>query len=349
MTGLRFGAMLMPRSLETTRRAARLAEERGFAWFGVADSPAVYQDAFVHMGEALRVTERIAVGPMATHVVVRHPIVLANQLATLQELSGGRVAAVIATGNSGARGLGLPPAKLADLESAIEFCHTYWSGEGGTWGASVAPPSGIARPAVPLVVAGDGPRTLRTGARAAEGVLYSGSISADTFEARVADVRSAATPARTPLPWASGPASELWVAVAASLAPDLAGARSELGASLVAIANRALRGGDLGDRGIPEHLHADVAAMRDGYDYAVHATFERPRNTGAMSDALAEHLLRSLCLVGSEEQWAGTLDRLAAGGLDGFTFIVNQVDEVGTIARIADRLDRLGARAPADG
>jgi 5,10-methylenetetrahydromethanopterin reductase len=343
---LRFGAMVFPRSLGTTRAVARLAEERGFAWFGLADSPAVYQDVFVHLADAAHVTERIALGPMATHVVVRHPIVLANQLATLQDLSGGRMAAVIATGNSGARGLGLRPSKLAELEAAIGFLHDYWAGEGGTWGSSVVPASGIARPATPIVVAGDGPRTLALGARAADGVLYSGSLDPTTFAARVAGVRAAAGTARTPLPWAAGPAPQVWVAAAASVAADPSAARAELGETLTAIANRALRGDDLLERGIPERLHADVAAMRDNYDYAGHATFDRPRNAATVSDALAEHLLRTFCLIGSADEWAATLHRLEHGGLDGFTIIVNQEDEVGTLARIADRLEGLGLLVP---
>ncbi len=352
MTSLRFGVLLMPRSLETTRRAARLLEEAGIDWFGIADSPAVFEDATVHVAEALRVTERLAVGPMATHVVIRHPLVLANQLSTLQELSGGRVVATVATGNSGARGLGLKPSTLAELEAAIAFCHSYWRGEGGTWGTSVVPPSGLARLPVPLVVAGDGPKTIGLGARIADGLLYSGAIDPTTFAARATIVRDAArTGPPADLPWSSGgtAAGELWVAAASSTAADLAGARAELGAALVAIANRALRGGDLAERGIPEDLHDDVAAMRAAYDYAVHGTFERPRNAEALTDRLAAHLLETLCLVGDADAWAATLDRLAADGLAGFTFIVNQADELGTIERIVERLRHLGLLRPHHG
>jgi alkanesulfonate monooxygenase SsuD/methylene tetrahydromethanopterin reductase-like flavin-dependent oxidoreductase (luciferase family) len=346
MTGLRFGAMLLPRSLAATRQAVRSAEEAGFAWLGIGDSPAVYQDVSVHLVEAIHASERIVVAPMATHFVVRHPVVVANQLATLQELAPGRVAAVVATGNSGARGLRLAPATLAQLEAAIGCCRRYWAGQGGTWGDSVVPASGLARPATPLVVAGDGPRTVRMAARVADGVLYSGPIDPDTFAARAGEVGQAAGAATTPLPWAAGDRPELWVAVAASDAADDATARAELGAALVAIANRALRGGDLRARGIPDELHADVAAMRRHYDYAAHATFERPTNVEAMSDALARHLLGAMCVVGDERRWAGTLDRLAAAGADGVVFIVNQPDVAATIGRFAARLRRLGLLGP---
>ena len=75
---LQFGCLFMPRSLERTRAAAAAAEAAGFGWFGVGDSPAVFEDASLHLSEAARVTTRIALGPMVTHVVVRHPLVVAT-------------------------------------------------------------------------------------------------------------------------------------------------------------------------------------------------------------------------------------------------------------------------------
>ena len=40
---MRFGFMVLPRRIDDTREAARLAEAAGFDWMGVADSPTVYQ------------------------------------------------------------------------------------------------------------------------------------------------------------------------------------------------------------------------------------------------------------------------------------------------------------------
>lgn len=327
---LQFGCLLMPRSLERTRAAAVAAEEAGFTWFGLGDSPAVFEDAWLHLSEAVRVTSTIALGPMVTHVVIRHPLVVANQLAVLDELSGRRVRAALGTGNSAARGLGLAPATLAQLGEAVSLMRGYWAGEGGRYGASLAPPSGKVRPAVPLYLAGDGPRSVALGGEVGDGVVYSGSLDHQVLWRRVAAAQAA-----------RGSEVPVWVAVAASPVDDRPTVRRELGPALVAIANRALRG-DLSERAVPEALQADVRAMHARYDYAAHGTFERPANAEMIREPLADYLLDRFCLVGGPDAWAATLERLAACGVAGVVAIVNQADELGTLALIADRLHQLG-------
>lgn len=320
-----------------------LAEAGGLDWFGLGDSPAVFEDVALHLSEAARVTSKICVGPIATHVVVRHPLVVANQLATLSALSAGRVVAAVATGNSAARGLGLPPATRAQLAEALTMMRSYWRGEGGTYRRSTVPASSIRRPDVPLFVAGDGPLGMRLGAELGDGVLYSGSLEPQVLARRVDAARHGHGDAvGQGAPWSR--AHQCWVAAACSINGPMEASR-ELGPALVAIANRALRG-DLTKRGIPEALQADVAAMRDQYDYAAHGTFERPRNREAMSAALAEHLLRSFCITGSEEAWRDRLVALRAAGVDGVVFIVNQADEIATLAAVIERLQRLAGRRP---
>ncbi len=134
----------------------------------------------------------------------------------------------------------------------------------------------------------------------------------------------------------------VWVAVATSATEDRATVRRELGPALVAIANRALRG-DLTERAVPVELQEDVRAMHARYDYAAHGTFERPDNAEMISDRLADHLLDQFCLVGGPDEWAATLDRLEDAGVDGVVTIINQNDELGTLDRIAGRLNQLGA------
>lgn len=331
---LQFGSLFMPRSLKTTSAAAEVAEGAGLRWFGIGDSPAVFEDAWLHLAEAARVTSTLSLGPMVTHVVIRHPVVVANQLATLNELSNGRVQAAIGTGNSAARGLGLAPATLSQMREAIELMRGYWAGIGGSYGESRVPPSGVVRPAVPLLVAGDGPRSVALGGSIGDGVVYSGSLADDALHRRVAAARSL-----------RGSEIPVWVAVAASTADSRDVVRRELGPALVAIANRALRG-DLTERGVPGELHEDVRAMHAGYDYAAHGTFERPANAEMVSDALANYLLDQFCLVGGTADWASTLARLEAGGVDGVITIINQDDELGTLRLVVERLKQLGAVTP---
>ena len=80
---MRMGFMVLPRRIEDTREAARIGEAAGFDWMGVADSPTVYQDSYLHQLEAANATERIKVAPMTSHLVARHPVIVGNLLATL--------------------------------------------------------------------------------------------------------------------------------------------------------------------------------------------------------------------------------------------------------------------------
>jgi 5,10-methylenetetrahydromethanopterin reductase len=78
-----YGIMIFPRRAIETRRVAERAEALGFSWLGIADSPTVYQESYLHQLEALHVTRRLIVGPVATHVTLRHPLIVGNLLATL--------------------------------------------------------------------------------------------------------------------------------------------------------------------------------------------------------------------------------------------------------------------------
>ena len=78
--------MIFPRRAIETRRVAERAEALGFSWLGIADSPTVYQESYLHQLEALHVTRRLIVGPVATHVTLRHPLIVGNLLATLNEI-----------------------------------------------------------------------------------------------------------------------------------------------------------------------------------------------------------------------------------------------------------------------
>ena len=95
------GAVARP---ATFQRLARTAEDAGwdglFTWDHVWMSGGRVWDPWVLLTAAACVTERMRLGTNVTPVPRRRPRVLANQLDTLQELSGGRV--VLGVGLGGA-------------------------------------------------------------------------------------------------------------------------------------------------------------------------------------------------------------------------------------------------------
>lgn len=325
---MRFGFMVLPRDVEETREAAQIGEAAGFDWMGVADSPTVYKDSYLHQLEAARVTERILVGPMTSHLVARHPVIVGNLLSTMNEITDGRAIGTITTGNSAARGLGMKPAKLAEVAEGFEAIRGYWRGEGGPFKDSVIPATAMQRRGCPLLFGADGPKAAATAGQVGDGILYGGSMDPEVRARRLAAGRTR-------------PDQQAWIAPTVSLGESYDEVREDLGAMVVAMANRALRG-DLAERGVPPELHEDVEALWRAYDYGFHADNSRPRNTGVVSDALAEHLIDSLCLWGDEERWRVRLEELDAEGWTGMMMILGQATQRDVLTRIGERLRRLG-------
>ena len=69
---------------------ARRCERAGFDRFGLSDV-VFWPDCFVLQGLVAQATSRIHIGSMVTNPYSRHPAMLAGAVATLQELSGGRM------------------------------------------------------------------------------------------------------------------------------------------------------------------------------------------------------------------------------------------------------------------
>jgi alkanesulfonate monooxygenase SsuD/methylene tetrahydromethanopterin reductase-like flavin-dependent oxidoreductase (luciferase family) len=326
---VKFGFMVLPRSLEETRQVARLGESFGFSWIGVADSPTVYQDSYLHQLEVARAAEMVHVGPMVSHVVVRHPVIVGNLLSTLSSFTGGRAIGTLATGNSAARGLGLKPASLPDLAQAVEAIQGYWRGEGGSFRESRIPASGLQRDACPLLIAADGPNAAALAGRVGDGLVYGGTLDPEVRRRRLAAAR------------ASDPGRQAWIAPTVSAAQDHASVRDDLGAMVVAMANRAMRG-DLDERKVPPPIQEDVLAMRRDYDYGFHADNSRPRNTSIVSDRLADYLIDSLCIWGDGARWKALLDELSDEGWTGVMMILGQAEQLGVVEAIGTRLAELG-------
>lgn len=325
---LGFGFMTLPRSLDETRLIAQAADSGGWDWMGIADSPVVYEESYVHQALALTVTERIRVGPLVSHVVIRHPLVVGNLLATLSELGGGRTVGVLATGNSAARGLGLPPASFDDLREAVLAIRSFWAGESAAYRESRIPASGRRRHGGSLMIAGDGPKAATLAGQIADGMLYGGTLDDAVVRRRVSAGKRRSD-------------QTFWIAPAVSLADSREGVIEDMGAMLVAQANRALRG-DLTERGVPGHLHSEIKEIWRSYNYAFHADNTRPRNTSLMSEELAAFLVDRFVLWGDGDEWRAAFSKMRDHGCDGVMFILGQGDQGETVRDLTGWLSELG-------
>ncbi len=130
-------------------------------------------------------TTRATVGPMVLNPVARHPVVLAQALATLDQAAGpGRLRVGIgAGGGAGVYGDELAWAGLINHDAAtrrarvretIELLDHVWSGSDGAWSGglySIAGSNGFLVPTTkpPIIVAGYGPKMAELAGRHADG------------------------------------------------------------------------------------------------------------------------------------------------------------------------------------
>ncbi|MER7170638.1 LLM class flavin-dependent oxidoreductase [Streptomyces mesophilus] len=98
---MKFSYVMLPDyPLEESLASIRLADELGFHAVYAADET-WHKDMWLLFAAAARETSRVRLGPSLSSVVLREPTLIAQALATLDELSGGRAEGVLSSGNFG--------------------------------------------------------------------------------------------------------------------------------------------------------------------------------------------------------------------------------------------------------
>lgn len=162
----RFGFPDPARLIESCRQT----EAAGFSHFWFPDSQLRNGDVFINLLTAAQHTERATVGTLLVNPVTRHPSVTAASIAAVDMYAPGRVMLGIGSGDTAVWQIGLRPARLAQTERAVRTIRSLLAGDPVKLGWTEA--SRLARPrAVPVIVAGSGPKTLRMAGRSADGVV----------------------------------------------------------------------------------------------------------------------------------------------------------------------------------
>ena len=190
------------------REVALAADAAGFDGIALMDHliqiPQVDRDwapipePWVTLGLLAGLETDLRLGTLVSPITFRSPGIVAKTVATLDALSGGRAFLGIGAGwwqrEHEAFGLAFPPAgaRLDQLESAIETIRALWApGTKPYRGERVDLPETTCYPrpvsAVPIIVGGSGPRTLRIAATLGDGC----NIPADdaTLDSRIAALR----------------------------------------------------------------------------------------------------------------------------------------------------------------
>jgi 5,10-methylenetetrahydromethanopterin reductase len=170
----------------------KTADDLGFyACYSVDET--WHKDPYVLFAAAADKTERIRFGPNVTHVFLREPTLICQQMATLDELTDGRMELLVSTGNFGLLGqygidwAGQKP--LSRLKEAIHVMRTFLDEGAITFEGDFFKYNGLytfARPVqerLPIKMgAMKGPRSFEAAGELTDGVHHALSYSREAYD-----------------------------------------------------------------------------------------------------------------------------------------------------------------------
>src|SRR5438552_12276687 len=313
---MRFGFTLKPdHTIERTLALTRQAEAAGFEYAWMFDSHVLWQEVYVLLTLMATASERLRLGTCVTNPATREPTVTASALATLNQISGGRMDLGIGRGDSARRVLGKGPTTMATLEEAIHLIRDLVEGRPVKYEGTELQLTWSGRWKLPVWVAGYGPMALAMTGRVADGIILQ-LADPDLIRWFVSQVRDAASAAgRDPS------AIKVQSAAAAYVGPrDLGRDRTRWFPALVS--NHVV---DLVNKYPREQLPASLTGYvrdRSGYDYLHHAEVGSS-NAAFVGDEVTDRF----CILGSAEEHVAKLRELAAAGVDQFNVYLMNGDE----------------------
>jgi probable F420-dependent oxidoreductase len=292
------------------------AESNGFAYGWIFDSHVLWREPYPLLTLMATATERMRLGTCVTNPGTREPTVTASALATLNEISGGRMDLGIGRGDSARRVMGRPPTTLARLEEAAVLIRDLVEGRTSTQDETELRLPWTSGDRLPVWIAAYGPKALDLTARIADGVIIQ---LADPHLIRwfVGQLHGFMRDAgRDP--------SEMKVMAAAPahVGDDVEACRERVRWFPALVSNHVV---DLVSRYEPADLPAELTGYirdRSGYDYLHHA------EVGSSNAAFVEdEVVDRFTLIGPVDAHVAKLHELAAAGVDQFNIYLMNGDE----------------------
>jgi 5,10-methylenetetrahydromethanopterin reductase len=287
-------------------QAARL-ESEGAGRIWLIDSQLAMKDVHAGLTLAALNTSTTQLGPGVTNPLTRHPTITASAMAALAELSGGRALLGLGAGDSAVYGLGWRPARLAQVEQALDFFTAVLAGKEATWEDRAYRLPHLAH-RVPVHLAASQQRMCTLAGRLADGVILMGPADPGFVRRQVSWVEEGLHAAQR-----RRPDLEINLMVTLSARPDrvkaLADVRSWASTEARLVADFA----EL-PPGLETHRQ-ELDQAKAGYDFAQHLS-THAGHQGAVSDELAS----KLAVAGTPGECAARLAELQATGIDSCIF-----------------------------
>lgn len=289
---------------------AAACEAAGFSLLGVPDSHAsTYRDLYVAMTVALSHTRKVTVASMVTNPVTRHPAVTANATATLVELSGGRAAVGLGTGDSAVMTLGHRPARVREVEEYVVAMRDLLGGKRTLYEGREVQPAWFDVDARVLMGA-VGPRMLRLGGRIGDGVVTNTGVSPEIVASVSQHVARGADEAGK-----DAAALPIWWVVRASIESDRDTAVRMVAPSLAAAANSTFKLGLQGKQ-LPTEFEPAITELLRRYEYRDHSRrADDNLNANLLEElGLLEYLADRYAVAGTPSQCAEQIGSMIAAG-----------------------------------
>jgi probable F420-dependent oxidoreductase len=318
---MQFGFTLKPgHSIERTLALTRQAESAGFTHGWLFDSHVLWRDPYPLLTLMAGATERMRLGTCVTNPGTREPTVTASLLATLDELSGGRMDLGIGRGDSARRVLGKPPITMAGTEEAIRVIRALVAGEAISYEGTELRFPWTQGWTLPVWVAGYGPMALAMSGRVADGLILQ-LADPDLIRWFVAQVREATVAA------GRDPSAIRIQAAAPAHVGDLELCRERTRWFPALVSNHVV---DLVNKyprdQLPESLTGYVQD-RSGYDYQHHAEMGSSNAT-----FVGDEVTDRFCILGQVTDHIAKLRELEAAGVDQFNLYLMSGDEEDQLA-----------------
>ncbi len=311
-----FGFTLKPEhSIERTIALTRQAEAAGFSYGWLFDSHILWKDVYPLLTLMAVNTERMRLGTCVTNPATRDITVTASVLATLDEISGGRMDLGIGRGDSAQRVLGKGPVKTQVLEEAVGVIRDLVEGRTTTHMGTELDLTWTRKWKLPVWIAGYGPMVLGMSGRSADGIILQ-LAEVDLIKWFVSIMRDAAVEA------GRDPAQVRVQAAAPAHVGSIAECRERVRWFPAMVSNHVV---DLVSKYPREQLPDALTGYirdREGYDYRHHAEVG-----SANARFVNDEVIDRFSIVGPPEEHVRRLVELHEAGVDQFNLYLMSGDE----------------------
>jgi 5,10-methylenetetrahydromethanopterin reductase len=315
-------AILATQPVPVIVRQVQLAERLGYDTVWMTDSHLICRELWVTLAACAAATSRLRLGPGVTVPHSRHVSVTASAIATLHDLAPGRVVIGIGTGGSSAQTMGLrleQVGRVGTIEAMATSLRRLTRGETARFETGIdGRLAWLDGPrAIPIYVAGSGPKMLAAAGRLGDGAIVYATVAPDivgTAIARITDGACESGRAAADLDIA------LWAPM--SIGRDRALARDHARGRVASAARHPL------PVRLPEEDEAAIRRIRDNYDAYQHAT------AGSAHRALVtDRLVDLMALAGTPDDVREQVRRLKSVAGLGRVIIFPQAPDAGFSAR----------------